>query len=170
VGGIPAFRSVIHMQTPATVTGPPEVCAILGCPFELTPERLNHASLVLETRPSDPLAFLPWDSLRVDVRPVLAPERLPKSPLGNSVAGLQGRSLAPSLFTAPQEVTIPITPFVRAQLAEDSPDGLPPPRALALLSLFEPADVFFGSFAGPGEPGAPFLRLIVTNAPAVELP
>jgi hypothetical protein len=170
VGGVPAFRSVIHMMTPTVVTGPPDVCAILGCPFVLTPERINHASLVLQTRPSDPLAFQPWDSLRVDVRSVLSPEHLPKAPLGNSLAGIQGRSLASALFNAPQLVTIPITPFVRAQLLEESPDGLPAPTALALLSFLEPATVFFGSFAGPGEVGAPILRLIVTNAPAVELP
>lgn len=170
VGGAPAFRSIIHMQTPAVVTGPPEVCAALGCPFELTPERINHASLVLQTRPSDPLAFQPWDSLRVDVRAVLSPAHLPKSPLGPSIAGFQGRALAPALFNTPQPVTIPITAFVRTQLLEQQPDGLPPPTALALLAFLEPAAVYFGSFAGPGEAGAPFLRLIVTNAPVVELP
>jgi hypothetical protein len=170
VGGIPAWRSVIHIKVPETITGPPHVCAALGCPFPLTAERVNHASLVLETRPSDPLAFQPWDSVRVDVRPVLAPERLPKSPLGNSVAGVQGRALGAPLFNAPRAVSIPITSFVRTQLLEDSPDDLPAPRALALLSFLEPATVYFASFAGPDEPGAPVLRLILTNAPPVELP
>jgi hypothetical protein len=170
VGGVPSWRSVIHMQVPETINGPPAVCALLGCPFQLTPERVNHASLVLTTRPSDPLAFQPWDSVRVDVRPVLAPERLPKAPLGSSIAGPTGRALAPSLFNTPQQVTIPITSFVRGQLTGETQDGLPPPRALALLSFLEPASVYFGSFAGPGEAGAPLLRLIVTSAPVVQLP
>jgi hypothetical protein len=170
VGGAPAFRSIVHMQTPTVLTGPPDVCAALGCPFVLTPERINHASLVLQTRPSNPLAFQPWDSLRVDVRAVLSPEHLPKSPLGPSLAGIQGKALAPALFSTPQLVTIPLTGFVRTQLAGEQPDGLPPPSAVALLAFLEPAAVYFGSFAGPGEAGAPVLRLIVTNAPVVELP
>jgi hypothetical protein len=170
VGGAPAWRSVIRTQIPKVLTGPPDLCAVLGCPFELDAERINHASLVLTTRPSDPPAFQPQDSVIVDVRAVLAPERLPKAPLGPSLAGLGGRALAPALFGSPQQVTVPITGFVRAQVTEDSTAVVPPPRALALLALPEPAGISFASFAGPGEAGSPFLRLIITNAPPVQLP
>jgi hypothetical protein len=170
VGGVPAWRSVIHTNVPNLITGPPQVCALLGCPFELTPERINHASLVLETRPSDPLAFQPQDTVFVDVRGVLAPEALPKAPLGAALAGLRGKDISPAAFNAPQQVTIPITSFVRAQLAAPQPGDLPAPRVLSLLSFLEPSSIGFASFAGPGESGAPFLRLIVTNSPAVQLP
>jgi hypothetical protein len=167
IGGAPAWRSVIHTQIPGVLTGPPDLCALVGCPFELTPERINHASLVLQTRPSDPLAFQPQDSVIVDTRAVLAPERLPKAPLGPT---LGVRALAPDLFGTPQQVSIPITGFVRAQIAEDTTGAVPPPRSLALLALPEPPSISFGSFAGPGGVGAPFLRLIVTNSPPVQLP
>jgi hypothetical protein len=170
VGGIPAWRSVIHTSIPSALNGPAELCAALGCPFELTPEKINHASLVLTTATTDPPAFEPLDSVRLDVRAVLAPERLPKSPLGASLAGLRGRVLGPITFATPTLVTIPITSFVRASIAEDTEEDVPPPRSLALLSLLEPSSISFVNFVGPGQPGEPRLRLILTASPVVELP
>ena len=170
VGGIPAWRSVIHTEIPTTLNGPAELCAVLGCPFQLDEEKVNHASLVLTTRPTDPLAFEPIDSVRLDVRAVLAPERLPKSPLGSTLAGLAGRVLDPLLFSTRSAVTIPLTSFVRAQLAGPAEGELAPPRSLALLSLLEPSTVSFVNFAGPGQAGEPRLRLILTASPTVELP
>jgi hypothetical protein len=172
VGGVPAWRSVIATQIPTVLNGPASLCAALGCPFALTPERINHASLVLTTRPTNPAAFAPIDSVHLDVRAALAPERLPKSPLGGPLAGLRGKALAAIQFQSSQTVTIPITSFVLQQLgvADDDGDGLPPPRSLALLSYLEPASISFVNFAGPGEAGEPRLRLILTASPVVELP
>jgi len=170
VGGTPGWRSFIHMELPRVLTGPPELCAVLGCPFELRPERVNHAALVLETRPSDPAAFQPTDTVRVDVRSVLAPERLPRSPLASQLAGPRGRVLSAVLFATPQQVSIPITAFVRAQVAGDPADELSQSRTIALLSFLEPASIAFASFAGPNQPGAPFLRLILTSSNSLELP
>jgi hypothetical protein len=171
VGGIPAWRSVIHTQIPTVLNGPASLCAALGCPFELKPEKINHASLVLTTRPTDPPAFEPLDTVRIDVRSVLSPERLPKSPLGPQFAGLNGRALDRQTFLTPTTVTIPITSFVLAQLTPDTANvDLPPVRSLALLAYLEPVSISFVNFAGPGQPGEPRLRLILTASPIVELP
>jgi hypothetical protein len=47
---------------------------------------------------------------------------------------------------------------------------LPPVRSLALLAYLEPVSISFVNFAGPGQPGEPRLRLILTASPIVELP
>jgi hypothetical protein len=170
VGGIPAWRSIIHMQVPKVLTGPAELCAALGCPFELTSERINHASLVLVTKPTDPPAFQPADSVRIDVRTVLAPERLPKAPLGSAVSSLLGRLFDPLAFQTPQPVSIPITSFVKSQIEPPADSLFPAPKALALLSYSEPESIAFVGFVGPGQAGAPYLRLILTRSRSVELP
>lgn len=171
IGGAPAWRTVIRTDIPRVLTGPPELCAALGCPFELTTQNLNHASLVLHSRTVEPAAFQPSDTVRLDVRPVLAPDRLPKSPLGPSFVAGGGRPVPPEAFGegAPQRIAIPITTFVRSQISETE-EGEEPPNTLALLSAFEPLSISFASFVGPGEEGEPFLRLIITRSDTVQLP
>ena len=177
VGGAPAWRTAITTDIPRELTGPPELCALVGCPFRLTPENLSHASLVLETREVMPAAFQPSDSARIDARPVLSPERLPRAPLGSSLITLFGNlqgglPVAGAAFGAdnPTRVSLPITEFVRALLDEPPEEGPAPSGTLALLAAFEPFSVTFAEFAGPGGPGAPFLRLLVTVADSVRLP
>ena len=71
VGGIPAWRTVISMDLPTTVAGTPEACALVTCPLVLTPERINHAGIVLTTRANEP-GFQPTDrcwSTRVPCSP-----------------------------------------------------------------------------------------------------
>jgi len=172
VGGVPAWRTFIRMQVPDELMGPPALCEVLGCPFQLRPERINHAALVFETLPSVPPGFEPIDSVRLDVRSVLAPDRVPRSPLGPSFSGTGARALPPELFGdgAPRQVSVPFTEFVIAQLADAARGGTEPPTALAILALPEPSSIAFAAFAGPGGPGAPFLRLIVTGSAPVELP
>ncbi|MEJ2540625.1 MAG: hypothetical protein P8188_11750, partial [Gemmatimonadota bacterium] len=150
--------------------GPASLCLPVTCPFELTPERLNYASLILTSQATDPVAFQPTDSLLLDARPVLVPERLPKSPLGPSFLGLAGRALPPEAFgsEAGAEIPIALTDFVAALIdpdreLEDVPDEL------SLLSLLEPFSVSFASFEGPGSPGEPRLRLILTAIDTVEI-
>lgn len=168
-GGAPAWRTVIAMNIPRVLNGPAELCEQVGCPFTIEPSRLNHASLILTSRASSPTAFQPTDSLLLDVRPVLVPERLPKAPLGPSFLGLLGRSVGPDAFGdgAGQQIPITITEFVRGLVDPDRADLLP--SELALLSLLEPFSIGFGDFDGPGDPGEPVLRLILTASDPVEI-
>ena len=96
VGGTPAWRSVLTMSMPRTITGTPEVCGAVGCEVDLTEVDLNLAELVLTTRQTEP-AFQPQDTTGMDVRVVLRPELLPKSPLGGAFLPF-ARTLAPELF------------------------------------------------------------------------
>ncbi len=164
-GGAPSWRTVLGLDIPDQVNGPAELCELAGCPFTLTSGSLSRASLVLRSRASSPAAFQPVDSVVLDVRPVLAPDALPKSPLGNSIVGQA--SLGPDAFgESPGEpFEIPITDFVRAIL--DAEEGENPPADLALLSLVEPLDLAFVEFDGPGDAGAPVLRLLVTVSDSV---
>jgi hypothetical protein len=171
IGGVPAWRSVLDLDVPAELNGPAELCAAVGCPLLLTPDRINYAALVLQGRRSE-LAFQPSDSVGLDVRPVLLRSALPKAPLGSSLVGLTGRRVAPEVFGDAEgtEVEIPFTNYVRALVTDDSTQADPPSKTLALLSVFEPVSIAFASFYGPGTPGAPVLKLILTAGKSVELP
>ena len=170
VGGAPAWRSVFTMSMPKTLDGPPELCQLVQCPLTLTSESLISASLVLTTR-APPPAFQPTDSLRLDVRPVLEPSRLPKSPLGSSLVGILGVQLLPEYFgeEAGAEVEIPLGGYVEGLIAENTGSEVEVPSTLALLSLFEPLSLSFAAFEGPDSPAGPKLRLILTLAEDVRI-
>ncbi len=171
VGGVPAARTILTLDLPEELDGPPNLCARVGCPIRLEPEQVNAAFLLLRTR-EVPEAFQPADSLLLDLRPVLAPELLPKSPLGASVAPQQGVRVDPAAFTtegAGRVVAIPLSDYVRDLLrAED--EGPTVSRTLSILAFPEPSAFGFASFAGPDEAGEPVLRLILTFAGEVEHP
>ncbi len=159
VGGAPSFRSVVGLDVPATIDGPAGLCALVGCPYTIDPENLNRASLILTSRESQPAGFQPVDSIRLDVRPVLAPEALPKSPLGPTFFGTQ--LFGPELFGdgAGEKIEVQITTLVRSLLDPDQDDV---PSDIALLMRFEPLDISFAEFEGPNSPDAPILRLLLT--------
>ena len=167
IGGAPSWRTVVTLDLPAGLQGSEALCAQVGCPILLTPERLNSATLILTTATSQ-AAFQPTDSLFLDARAVLAPELLPKSPLGTSLVGGLGVSIGPDAFGAApgQSISIPVTTFLRS-LFDDS--GAEKVRDLVLLTPLEPFSIAFGSFAGPGQVGAPQLRLILTVSDTVEI-
>lgn len=159
-GGAPSWRTVLGLDVPTVLNGPAELCELAGCPFTLRPGSLSRASLVLRSRETSPSAFQPVDSVFLDVRPVLAPGALPKSPLGGSLIGQT--SIGPEAFgSSPgQPLEIPITAFIRDILGAE--EGENPPRDLALLTVVEPLDLSYVEFDGPDDPGAPVLRLLVT--------
>jgi hypothetical protein len=169
IGGAPSWRTVLRLDLPRTLDGPAEFCARVGCPFELTSRSLNNATLVLTTAESQG-PFRPTDSLFVDARTVLSPETLPKSPLSSSLVGGLGISMPPEAFgdSAGIEVSLPVTGFVRGLLSDV--EAVASFRSLALLTPIEPLGIGFGTFAGPGSPDAPRLRLILTVADTVVLP
>lgn len=171
IGGAPAWRTVFEVDLPETLDGPPELCAALGCPFEVLPEVLNYASLVLTSRPTPP-AFRTADTLTMELRGVLRPELLPKSPLGNSLAPSFDGRLGPEVFGAEAEerVEIPLTGHARQLARPDTGSAADTPRTVVLLSPSEPASFSYGEFFGPGSASPPTLRLIVTQADQVTLP
>lgn len=169
LGGVPAWRSVIDVDLPRTLSGPTSLCAAATCPLKLGSSQVTYAALVLHTKSGDP-AFAPSDSVSVDVRPVFDPSALPKAPLGSTLlTGGSGRRMAANLFASGDgtRVEVPITQWVQAVLADTTDTGM---RTLALLSAFEPLDISFASFYGPGTALAPALRLVVTAGPPVEHP
>lgn len=170
VGGAPAWRTLMEVAPPA-LTGPPELCAAVGCPYTPSPGEVSFASLKLTTQPSE-ASFQPFDTTRIDVRPVLNPAALPKSPLGLSQTGGLGEPIAPEVFggAAGAEVEVPITAFMRTLLEGPDESGRPPPGMLALLAALEPSSLGFASFDGPGDPGEPTLRMVLTVGAPQELP
>jgi hypothetical protein len=171
VGGAPAWRTVLDLNVPTVLNGPAELCAAVGCPVTLTADQLNYAALVLRSRASE-AGFQPSDTIGLDIRPVLDRDALPKSPLGSSLIGTLGRRVGPEAFGAAPgvEIEIPLTAFARAILRGEEDGGTPPPKTLALLSVFEPVSISFASFFGPGVPEEPVLKLVVTVGKTVELP
>jgi hypothetical protein len=172
IGGSPSWRTLLDVQIPAQLNGFPDFCAVVSCPHALAPIEISYAALVFTSRASEP-AFQPSDSLRLDVRPVYDRSAMPKSPLGESlVAGGIGRAVDPAVFgPAPGAlIEIPFTTFARDLLRGEDEDGNEPPGTLALLSVLEPFSIAYGSFEGPGSGAEPYLRLVLTIGPPVELP
>ena len=163
VGGAPAWRSILDLALPEELTGPPELCARVTCPIPLSEEEISFAGLRLTTRAA-PVAFAPSDTLSMDMRMVLAPDLLPKSPLGPTVVGFAGEILAPELFGAEAGsiLEVPITSLVRDLVRGESISGDPVTNSIALLSLFEPLSLEFVTFEGEGSLTEPELRLILT--------
>ena len=172
IGGAPSWRTILDLQIPSVIDDVPELCAVVSCPHSLSPGEISYAALVLTSRTTE-LAFQPTDSIRLDVRPVLDRAVMPKSPLGVSlIANPFGRSVSPEAFggSSGLEIEIPFTGYARDRLRGKDASGDPTPGTLALLSVIEPFSITFASFEGPSSAGEPFLRLIVTVGPPVELP
>ena len=170
VGGTPAWRSVLTMSMPRTITGTPEVCGAVGCEVDLTEVDVNLAELVLTTRQTEP-EFLPQDTTRVDIRTVLSPELLPRSPLGGPLLPFP-RSFAPELFLeqAGTQVALSVTTLVTGILGIAAVTDTVPVTSIVLFSNPEPSRIGFASFEGAGGAGAPVLRLLYTIANPVGLP
>ncbi|HSW30447.1 MAG TPA: hypothetical protein VLH75_13260 [Longimicrobiales bacterium] len=172
VGGTPSYRTAMRIELPTVLDGPAELCAVRGCPVELTASALNYAAVVLWSQEVG-LAFQPSDSANLDVRPVLDPAALPKAPLGSSlITSSTGKRVAASLFGIDEgtEVDIPITPLARLLLEPDTTARFPTPTTIALVSTYEPVSFSYASFSGPGSARPPELRLIVTITRPIELP
>lgn len=171
VGGAPAWRTVLDLDVPLQLTGPPELCDAVGCPVSLERGGVNYAALVLRSRTTE-TPYQPRDTVGVDARQVLAREALPKAPLGSTLLSPTGRRVPPALFGAEagSVVEIPITPFVRNLVEAANVGAAGYSNTLALLSALEPRSIAYGSFYGPGTPEAPRLKLIVTVGSSVELP
>ena len=162
VGGAPAWRTVLTLDVPRVLEGPDELCNAVGCPVTITEDHVSFAALRLVTRVGA-RAFAPSDTLSIDVRSVLVPQILPKSPLGPSRLGLGGKAVPHDVFEPPagEMVELPLTSLVRDLLRGETAGGDPITNTLALLSTFEPVSVEYLTFEGAASPDAPGLRLIL---------
>ena len=173
-GGAPAYRSSFRLDLPQTVQASGPICAPAStCQFELTPERILYAGLRL-TPVENPSGILqPADTMNLDIRPVLAPNLLPRAPLGMSIPPFP-RRVSPGAFGPPQlsdPVEFSVTRFVRDLLEDrraETPQGLT--SVVSLISASEPSGLGVASFAGPDSPQRPRLRLILTRSEGVSLP
>jgi hypothetical protein len=170
VGGVPAWRTVFDMDFPAELNGPPELCAQVQCPLVLEPFMVNSATLSLESSLTQ-AAFRPSDTLRLDLREVLEPERLPKSPLGSSLISVFGISVPPESFgdSAGTRVEIPLRSYVARLIAAKTDPDLTVAGSLALLSAFEPLSLPFATFSGANGEEAPVIRMILTVGKGVKI-
>lgn len=170
VGGAPAWRSYFNVTLPSRIEPGDPLCTQVRCPAEIRPEAVVYAALLLRSRAVGP-AFQPADTLIVDVRPVLAPELVARSPVGNSYLPF-GAVIAPGAFgpEAGGTLTLPVTRFVRDLVTGPEEGALPPPASLVLLSPVEPLSFEFGEFAGAGGSDEPVLRILLTTVGGVRLP
>lgn len=171
VGGAPASRAVVAFDLPGVLDGGPEICDFVPCPFDLTRDRVLFASLVLTSDAVTPGALRPRSPFNLAARVVLAPDRLPRSPLGRSVQP-QLREIASAAFgeEGGTAIEIPMTRYIQELVeALENPDATTP-RHVAFLAPNEPSGLEVGAFAPPGGPGAPRLRLILTLSEGVTLP
>ncbi len=131
---------------------------------------MNLAELVLTTRQTES-AFQPRGTTNIDLRLVLKPELLPKSPLGVTLVPAL-KSLSPEVFSvqAGTPVLFAVTELVRGILSNAAETDTVPDASVALFSIVEPEMVGFASFEGGGGAGAPALRLLYTIANDVGLP
>ncbi len=172
VGGVPAWRSSFTVTLPKQLNGPSALCEAVGCPMTLRPDQVNYAAIILRTAQGD-AAFRPVDSLGIDVREVLSPSELPKSPLsGSLIANPDGLRIPAFKFNQPQgeEIEIPVTGFVQDLVRGTTTSGRAVSNTLSLLAPSEPSSISFGTFDGPTQTWAPMLRLIVTAGNTVVLP
>src|SRR5690606_10449542 len=114
--------------------------------------------------------------MEVEIRGVIAPEFLPKSPLGSPLfvdaeGAPVGAPIQPAAFGpgTPRQVELAVTPLLRTLVSGTSGVFGPTPT-IALMELPEPLSFGFGSFVGPGQPGEPVLRLLLTVSDPVGLP
>ena len=162
VGGAPAWRTILDLDIPSVLNRPDELCDIVGCPVQITADHVSFAALRFTTRTGD-RAFAPTDTLSLDLRSVLSPEILPKSPLGPSRAGRFGVLVPHEWFQPPAQVIaeIPVTGLVRDLLRGETVDGDPVSKTIAVLSIFEPLTVEYMTFDWAFSPAAPSLRIVL---------
>jgi hypothetical protein len=170
IGGAPAWRTVFQVELPEFIDGPSQLCAKVGCPYELDADAVSFAALVLTTETAPP-AYQPTDSVRLDVRTVLSPGALPKSPLGEAMAGVLGYALPAEYFgaSAGVEVSIPITGYVQSLIRGESATGSSVPSTIALLSVLEPSTLELATFEGSGGTHPPYLKLVLTIGDRIQI-
>ena len=171
IGGVPAERTTFRVELPETVDPGPEACLRVACPLPVDPDGILYAALVLHTHPPPSPAFAPQNGVSLEMRPVLSPARLPRSPLGLPVHEPL-EAIPPEYFGtgAGSAYEIPMTGFMRGVGQARSAGDDAEPATVALLVAPEPRGFEVLSFHGPGTELAPSLRMILNVSGGVVLP
>jgi hypothetical protein len=172
VGGTPGVRTSFRFQLPDRVTASGSVCAGGGdCEIELTAERLVYAGILLQTVASPDALLAPVDTFNLDIRPVLAPQLLPRSPLGLPAQAVP-RRVAPTAFrdAVGTTVEVSITRYLRDLIRGVEPGEEPLTPVVTLLAASEPSGLAVATFGGPASTTPPRLRLILTRSEGVTIP
>jgi hypothetical protein len=186
IGGAPAVRATFRFDLPESVPGSPAVCALVTCPVELLAERLVYAGLEFYTHEVIPTGLRPIQETVIELRPVLSPESLPRSPLGFPLACPSGECAMTLPSTVIEEdfftselgtrVDLPMTRYVRDLLRDDGSSATPVPSTLVLMNGVDPQTLLelrplqYSTFWGPGTELEPTLRLVLTVASGVSPP
>jgi hypothetical protein len=164
VGGLPAWRTLLHFRPMAEVQIPCGPGQPPGCMLPLDGVTINQAALLLEPMAAGPRRL--ERLTRIEGRGVFEGPGvpLPRSPLAPAF-DLPSDSLVAAHFAAPDDetpaVAVPVTRYVRINM--DSTDGDDvPPRWLALVALNERTMFGYAAFGGLGSDRPPRLRLVVS--------
>ena len=171
IGGAPAHRAAVHFDLPEAVEGDTSTCEGAPCTIEILADRLVYAGLRLYSHGTAPLGLQPLDSISIDMRPVLLPSRVRRSPLGPSAQTIP-KMVAPELFSpgSASMVELPVTRYLR-ELLTDPPDGSDATSpVLMLLTTFEPWSLEHATFWGLGSDNEPTLRLVLSWTEGLGLP
>ncbi len=172
LGGAPAVRTSFRFELPPSVTASGAVCGgPPTCQVELTADRVVYAGVVLTSvAPLDPL-LAPVDTISVDMRPVLAPDLLPRAPLGLPLQAA-ARRVPPSAFRdqVGRSVEIAVTRYFRDLVRGPEPGEDPLTSTVSIMVASEPSGLGVATFGGPASAFPPRLRLILTRSEGVSLP
>lgn len=167
VGGVPVWRSAFRFRPLKDVRIPcPPSAGNVGCgSVSLSDVTVNFAALLLHPVPVAGRRI--ERPFRIEGRAVLRAPGVPieRSPLSPAIGRMEG-TVTPDLFrSAPaalERVAVPVTNYVRQNLAP--PGGDDPVLWLALLGEFEQSSPVFGyaAFASIQSANPPQLQLVVT--------
>jgi hypothetical protein len=164
VGGLPAWRSLLHFRSMAEVQIPCGPGRPSGCTLPLQGVTINQAALLLEPMAAGPRRI--ERRTRIEGRGVFEGPGvpLPRSPLSPAF-DLPSDTLVADYFAAPDQETptvlVPVTTYVRINMAP-ADQGEEPPRWLALVVLNERGMFGYAAFGGLGSDRPPRLRLVVS--------
>jgi hypothetical protein len=171
VGGLPAWRALLHFQPLAEVMIPCGPAQPPGCTLPLQGVTINQAALLL-----DPVAAGPrrLERLaRIEARGVLEGPGVPltRSPLAPPF-DLPSDTLVAGYFGVPDEetptVVVPVTTYVRINMQPRDEEEAPP-RWLALVAISERTMFGYTAFGGLGSDRPPRLRLVVSVPDEVQV-
>jgi hypothetical protein len=164
IGGLPAWRTLLHFRPMAEVQIPCGPGQPPGCTLPLQGVTINQAALLLEPMAAGLRRI--ERATRIEGRGVFQGPGVPlaRSPLAPAF-DLPSDTLVATYFLAPDQETpavlVPVTRYVRINMEPSGGDEVPP-RWLALIPINERGMFGYAAFGGLGSDRPPRLRLVVS--------